>query len=95
MGAKLGSEAIPLKWREPLQDSFSTYVKGYEKWKISELAQKIVKIGKDVIVEKAKAQVRVLKSVCFVFFTKICRLVIKATAQRRVFKYVYSWHRQK
>ena len=53
LGTQLGAEKIPLKWKEPLQDRFSTYVKEYEKWKISELAQRIVNIGRKVLEQKA------------------------------------------
>ncbi len=52
LGAQLGAARIPKKWTDPLEDSFSTFVKGYEKWKISELANRIVKIGEIVISEK-------------------------------------------
>ncbi len=45
LGAQLGAEKIPVKWKEPLQDTFSTFVKGYEKWKISELSRRIADIG--------------------------------------------------
>lgn len=60
LGALLGSTNIPLKWRDPLQDTFLTYVKGYEKWKISDLAQRIVNIGKEVIQKKAKDKVKII-----------------------------------
>ena len=53
IGAQLGAKKIPLKWKEPLQNTFSTYVKGYEKWKISDLAQRITKIGEIVVKQKA------------------------------------------
>mgnify|MGYP006284333177 CR=1 FL=1 len=48
LGAQLGEDEIPAKWKDPLQDTFSTYVIGYEKWKISELAERIAEIGKKV-----------------------------------------------
>ena len=48
LGARLGAEKIPSKWREPLQDTFSTYVKGHEKWKISELARRVANMGENV-----------------------------------------------
>jgi ADP-ribosylglycohydrolase len=54
LGAQLGADKIPSKWIEPLQNSFSTYVKGYEKWKITDLANRIYKIGLRVIREKCK-----------------------------------------
>lgn len=52
LGAQLGADKIPKKWKSPLQDTFSTFVKGYEKWKISELARRIADVGKKVIQEK-------------------------------------------
>jgi len=60
LGAMIGSTKIPLKWRDPLQNMFLTHVKGYEKWKISDLAQRIVNIGKEVIKEKANQNVRII-----------------------------------
>ena len=52
LGAMLGASQIPLKWREPLQDRFSTFVKGYKKWKITKLARRVAEVGKRNIVEK-------------------------------------------
>ena len=60
LGAQLGAEKIPTKWKDPLQDTFSTYVKGYEKWKISELAQRISDIGKKVVKEKCQDTTKIL-----------------------------------
>jgi ADP-ribosylglycohydrolase len=60
LGAQLGAEKIPSKWKDPLQDTFSTYVKGYEKWKISELAQRISNIGKKVVQEKCHDKIIIL-----------------------------------
>ena len=61
LGAQLGVDAIPSKWKDPLQDTFSTYVKGYEKWKISELARKIAAIGKEVVKEKCQNQIKIIE----------------------------------
>ena len=61
LGAQLGVDAIPSKWKDPLQDTFSTYVKGYEKWKISELARRIAAIGKEVVKEKCQNQIKILE----------------------------------
>ncbi|MFX0048394.1 MAG: ADP-ribosylglycohydrolase family protein [Candidatus Hermodarchaeota archaeon] len=61
LGARLGADNIPLKWKEPLQDSFSTYVKGYEKWKISELSRRIANIGEKIVELKGKNEVKILK----------------------------------
>ncbi len=52
LGAQLGAEIIPSKWKDPLQNSFSTYVKGHEKWKITELSRRVVNIGERVIKKK-------------------------------------------
>lgn len=61
IGAQLGAEKIPSKWKDPLQDSFSTYVKEHEKWKISELARRIVNIGEKILTEKCKNLVNLIK----------------------------------
>lgn len=45
MGTICGAARIPDKWKEPLNDTFNTYVRGYESWKISDLAEQITKIG--------------------------------------------------
>ncbi|MBY9005110.1 MAG: ADP-ribosylglycohydrolase family protein, partial [Candidatus Lokiarchaeota archaeon] len=60
LGAKLGADNIPLKWKDPLQDTFSTYVKGHEKWKISELSRRIGNIGVKVLKEKCSEVVRLI-----------------------------------
>ena len=60
LGAQLGADKIPTKWKDPLQDTFSTYVKGYEKWKITELAQRIANIGKNVIKEKCQNIIKII-----------------------------------
>jgi len=59
LGAQLGADKIPNKWKEPLQDTFSTFVKGYEKWKISELSRRIADIGIKVIQEKCQNDVKI------------------------------------
>jgi len=61
LGAQLGAEKIPSKWSQPLQDTFSTFVKGYEKWKITELAQRIAEVGKKVIKEKCKNSIKLIE----------------------------------
>ena len=61
LGAQLGADKIPLKWSEPLQDTFSTYVKGYEKWKISELSRRIANVGETLIEKKGKNIVNLIK----------------------------------
>ncbi|TFF99863.1 MAG: ADP-ribosylglycohydrolase family protein [Promethearchaeota archaeon] len=49
LGAQLGAENILPKWKKPLRNTFSTYVKGYEKWKITELAKRISAIGLNIL----------------------------------------------
>ena len=61
LGAMLGSSKIPSKWREPLQDHFSTYVRGHENWKITKLAQRISEVGKQIIEEKCQGKVKLIK----------------------------------
>ena len=58
LGVQLGADKIPAKWKDPLQDTFNTYVKGYENWKISELARRIADVGVKVIKEKGHSDVR-------------------------------------
>jgi len=59
LGAQFGADKIPPKWKDPLQNTFSTYVKGYEKWKITELAQRVASIGKKVVDEKCKDKIKI------------------------------------
>lgn len=54
LGGQLGEDKIPARWKEPLQNRFNTYVKGYERWKITELSKRIVKVGKKVINQKCE-----------------------------------------
>ncbi len=61
LGAQLGADKIPSKWKDPLQDTFSTYVKGYEKWKITELAKRITEIGKKVVREKCQDKIKIIE----------------------------------
>jgi ADP-ribosylglycohydrolase len=49
MGTILGAERMPAAWKDPLQNTFHTYVKGYEHWKISELAERICQLGSKVL----------------------------------------------
>jgi len=46
MGTILGEKGIPAKWKDPLQDRFNTYVKGYESWRITDLSRRICDAGK-------------------------------------------------
>jgi len=60
VGAQIGAEEIPDKWKKPLKNTFSTYVKGYEKWKITELAERIVKVGETIIKDKGQGCVKII-----------------------------------
>jgi len=62
LGAQLGVDAIPSKWKDALKNTFSTYVRGYEKWQITDLAQRIVKVGKKVIKAKCNKIVKIIES---------------------------------
>ncbi|MFW9938652.1 MAG: ADP-ribosylglycohydrolase family protein [Candidatus Thorarchaeota archaeon] len=61
LGAQIGAKEIPQKWSDPLKDTFSTFVKGYEKWKITDLARKVSEIGFKVIDEKCRNQIKIIK----------------------------------
>ena len=52
MGTIFGAEKIPSTWKDPLEDTFNTYVKDYTHWKISELAKRICKVGEKVVTSK-------------------------------------------
>ena len=62
LGAQMGADKILPKWKDPLQDTFSTYVKGYEKWKISELSRRISDVGIKVIKKKCQNRVQITES---------------------------------
>ena len=56
MGTILGAKGIPSNWSEPLNDTFHTYVRGYEHWKISELASRICNVGKSIVAVKCPGE---------------------------------------
>lgn len=60
IGAQVGAKKIKLKWSKPIKDTFNTYVKGYEHWKISELACRIAVIGKKVCETKCKDFIKII-----------------------------------
>ena len=60
LGTQIGAQQIPNKWKEPLENKFATYVKGYEKWTLTELASRISEIGKKVINEKCQKTVKII-----------------------------------
>ena len=45
MGEIVGESGIPAKWKYPLGDRVETYVEGFEKMKISDIADKTCKVG--------------------------------------------------
>jgi len=49
LGCISGADAIPKKWADPIGDKFASDTKGFENCKISELAQRICKKGREVI----------------------------------------------
>ncbi len=60
LGVQLGADKIPAKWKDPLQDTFNTYVKGHENWKISELSRRIADVGIKIIQEKGNDKVKII-----------------------------------
>ncbi|MFX1284862.1 MAG: ADP-ribosylglycohydrolase family protein [Promethearchaeota archaeon] len=52
MGTIFGAEKIPSSWKDPLEDTFNTFVENYSQWKISELAKRICDLGVKVIASK-------------------------------------------
>lgn len=61
LGVQIGANSIPIKWKAPLRNTFSTYVEGYEKWKITNLAKEIYKVGLSVANEKGKNIIKINK----------------------------------
>ncbi len=59
VGTIAGASQIPEIWIKPLNNEFYTLVKGYEDWKISELAKRICKQGVNVL--KAKCPTNTIK----------------------------------
>jgi ADP-ribosylglycohydrolase len=59
LGVQLGADKIPLKWKAPLKNTFSTYVKGYERWKITELAKRVTNIGMKIVKKKGQKRVKI------------------------------------
>ena len=60
VGAQLGAEQIPSKWKDPLKNTFSTYVKDYEKWELTNLAKRITNAGRQIIAQKCKERVKIV-----------------------------------
>ena len=45
LGVMLGADGIPPKWAQPLRGQFRTQVKGMERWKITDLAERTAQAG--------------------------------------------------
>ncbi len=54
LGVQYGADRIPAKWKDPVRDTFKTFVKGFEETRISKIAERICQVGKAVI--KSKCQ---------------------------------------
>ena len=54
MGVLYGADQIPAKWKDPIRDTFRTFVKGFEETRISKIADRICNVGVEVI--KSKCQ---------------------------------------
>jgi ADP-ribosylglycohydrolase len=61
LGTQLGETRILKKWKYPLRNTFSTYVKGYKKWKITELAKRVSVIGKEIIKNQDCNEVEIIE----------------------------------
>lgn len=48
LGCVQGLKALPAKWTGPIGDDFRCFVKGYEDWKISEIARRVAAVGRKV-----------------------------------------------
>ena len=53
LGIILGARNIPAKWTDPVANTFRSDVRGAEEWKISELAERTVKVGRSMTAEKS------------------------------------------
>jgi len=53
LGTILGEKRIPAKWKDPLQDRFNTYVRGYESWRITDLSRRICDASKMLLLQTA------------------------------------------
>jgi len=52
LGVQMGVDQIPLKWKDPLRDTFNTYVRGFSEQRISKIAERIYRIGMEVLKHK-------------------------------------------
>ncbi|MBO4548438.1 MAG: ADP-ribosylglycohydrolase family protein [Abditibacteriota bacterium] len=49
IGAVIGCDAIPDKWKQPIHNDFRCFVKGYENWQITDLCRRICRQGERVM----------------------------------------------
>jgi len=54
IGTSIGESKIPQKWKNPINNIFKTKLKSFRESKISEIADRIFKIGKKIIQTKIK-----------------------------------------
>ncbi|MHA1276174.1 MAG: ADP-ribosylglycohydrolase family protein [Candidatus Helarchaeota archaeon] len=54
LGVQYGADKIPAKWKDPIKDTFKTYVKGFQETRISKIAERICQIGRQVIGSKCQ-----------------------------------------
>ncbi len=52
LGVQYGADEIPAKWKDPIKDTFKTYVKGFQETRISKIAERIGQIGRQVVTNK-------------------------------------------
>ena len=52
LGVQYGADKIPAKWKDPIKDTFKTYVKGFQETRISKIAERIGQIGRQVVTNK-------------------------------------------
>jgi len=51
MGVILGAEAIPAKWKDPVEDRFDSFVIGMEHLKISDFSRRTCEVGKKCVAQ--------------------------------------------
>lgn len=49
VGCIIGADAIPRKWKEPIDDKFTSFAIGMENWDLTELSKRICAMGKKVL----------------------------------------------
>ena len=54
LGVQWGADRIPSKWKDPIHDTFNTYVRGFQETRISRIAERICQIGEQVLDSKCQ-----------------------------------------